>query len=65
MEVKAKELRRIMAAKGYTVTGLSEAAGIAPSTITGFLKHGRNIRTDTLGKLARALDVDIYDIAKD
>lgn len=65
MEIKAKELRRAMAAKGFTVTSLSEAAGVAASTINGFLKHGRSSRTDTLGKLARALEVDIYDIAKE
>ena len=65
MQIKAKEFRRIMADRGTSITDLSEKAGVSMSTISSFLHHGRNIRIATLGKIAKALDVDIYDIARE
>lgn len=65
MEIDVRGLRRAMAAKNYSVVSLAEAAGISTTALNGWLNHGRNIRMDTLGKLAKALDVDIYDIAKE
>ena len=65
MIVDVKELRRAMVAKNFSVTGLSEAAGVSTTTLNRWLNHGGGIQTNTLGRLARALDVDIYDIAKE
>jgi len=65
MVLDVKELRRAMAAKDFTVAGLAKAAELSPSTLNRWLNHGTTVRTDTIGRLARALDVDIYDIAKD
>lgn len=65
MQVDAKELRRVMAAKGFTIAALARAARITTVTVNNLLNHSNKARIDTVGKLARALGVDIYDIAKD
>lgn len=65
MILDVKTLRRTMAAKGYTIASLARAAELSPTTLSRWINHGTTVRTDTIGRLARALDVDIYDIAKD
>lgn len=65
MKIDVRALRRAMAAKDFTITGLAKAAELSPATLNRWLNHGTTVRTDTIGRLARALDVDIYDIAKD
>lgn len=65
MELNVKALRRLMAAQGYNVASLARAAGVSAQAVNVWLKHGVSPRMDTLGKLAKALNVDIYDIAKE
>lgn len=65
MDLDAKKLRRAMAAKDYTVAGLAREAGVSGAAINNWLNHNTRPRMDTLGKLARALDVDIYEIVKE
>ena len=65
MELDAKKLRRAMAAKDYTVAGLARAAGVSTAAVNLWLNHGTRPRFDTIGKLSRALGVDIYDIVKE
>ncbi len=65
MELDAKKLRRAMAAKNYNVAGLARAAGVSGAAVNNWLNHNTRPRMDTVGKLARALGVDIYDIAKE
>lgn len=65
MELDVKALRRTIAAKGFTVAGLARAAGVSNPALNGWLNHNKKPRLDTLGKLARALGVDIYEIAKE
>ena len=62
MELNIKALRRLMAAQGYNVASLARAAGVSAQAVNVWLKHGVTPRIDTLGKLARALGVDIYDL---
>lgn len=62
MNLDTKKVRRLMAAKGYNIVGFARVAKVSPSTVTRLIKHGTTVRTDTLGKLARALEVDIFDI---
>ena len=64
MELNTMALRRAMAEKGFTVVGLARAAGVSCPALNGWLNQGRKPRMDTLGKLAKALGVDIYDLAK-
>ena len=65
MQIDVKALRRAMAAKGYTVASLARAAGISHIVINKWLRRETHPRMDTLGKVAKALDVDIYDIARE
>ena len=65
MELNVREVRRLMAAKGYTVKATAKAAGVSPIALGKWLNHGVKPRLDTIGRLANALDVDLYDIAKD
>jgi transcriptional regulator with XRE-family HTH domain len=65
MQIDVKELRRAMAAKGFTIASLARVAGITTVTLNNLLKHNSRARTDTLGKLSRALGVDIYDIVRE
>lgn len=65
MQIDVKALRRAMAAQNYTVAGLARAAGVTTVTVNNLLKHSSRARTDTVGKLARVLGVDIYAIAKE
>ena len=65
MKIDPVKLRRIMAAKNFNVSRLAEAADLSPTAINQWLNHGTRPRLDTIGRLARALEVDIYDIAKD
>ena len=64
MEIDVKALRRAMAAQGFTVKGLAKAAGVSVPALNNWLNKGRKPRIDTLGKLAKALGCDIYDLAK-
>ena len=65
MKIDVRNLRRAMAAKDFTAAGLAKAAEVAPSSLNNWLNHGTRPRIDTIGRLAKALGVDIYDIAKD
>lgn len=65
MELDVKQVRREMAAKGYNVASLARAAGISTPALNNWLNRGTRPRLDTVGRLARALGVDIYDIAKE
>ncbi|WP_029540446.1 helix-turn-helix transcriptional regulator [Selenomonas sp. AB3002] len=65
MEIDGKALRREMAGKNFTVVGLARTAGITAATLNKILNHSNKARIDTLGKLAKALGVDIYDIARE
>ena len=63
MQIDVKALHRVMAAKNFTIAGLAREAGITTVTLNNLLKHSNKARIDTVGKLAGALGVDIYDIA--
>ena len=61
MKVNAKKLFAIAADKGYMLKDLAAAAGVSYATLQA-IKHGETVRVDTLGKLAKALQVKSIDI---
>ena len=65
MELDVKKLRLAMATKCLTVKGLARAAGVSEGAVNLWLNHGTRPRLDTIGKLARALDADIYDLVRE
>lgn len=65
MRLDPVKLRRIMAAKNFNVSNLAEAAGLSPTAINNWLNHGTRPRIDTIGRLAKALGVDIFDLTEE
>lgn len=65
MRLDPVKLRRIMAAKNFNVSNLAEAAGLSPTAINNWLNHGTRPRIDTIGRLAKALEVDIFDLTEE
>lgn len=65
MRLDPVKLRRIMAAKNFNVSNLAEAAGLSPTAINNWLNHGTRPRIDTIGRLAKALGVDIFDLIEE
>ena len=61
MDINNTKLRKLRTDRGYSIRGLARAAGVSPDTVYS-VEHGRrqpSIRT--LGKLARALGVEVKD----
>jgi transcriptional regulator with XRE-family HTH domain len=54
-------LRSLLLERGLTQTQLARLAGIDPSTVAHIL-HGGHCGTDTLSRIAAALEVDIADL---
>ncbi|MDP9486597.1 MAG: helix-turn-helix domain-containing protein [Actinomycetota bacterium] len=62
MEVNSTKLKELRGARGLSVRGLAREAGVSTETVYS-VEHGRrqpNLKT--LGKLARALQVDPKDL---
>jgi len=57
-----KNLRRIRAERQITLRDLEEMSGVSKETISGIERGSRSPQPLTLGKLARALGVDIDDL---
>ncbi|WP_154024394.1 helix-turn-helix domain-containing protein [Flavonifractor plautii] len=64
MIINRKKMELAMARACVNSRGLAETAQMPVQTINGVLR-GRNIRPGTLGKIARALDVDPADIIEE
>lgn len=64
MHIDPKKVQLLMARKCMSIKGLSEASGVTTLTISKAIS-GRNARTDTVGLLAQALDVDPSEIIKE
>ena len=61
MKVNRNKLRLAMARACMNTIDLSVKAEMPVQTINGVLR-GRSIRPATLGRIAKALDVDVTDI---
>ena len=61
MKVNRKKLRLAMARKCMNTADLSVKAEMPVQTINGVLR-GRSIRPATLGRIAKALEVDVTEI---
>lgn len=61
MKAKKNKLRLAMARACMNPQDLAKAAGMPPQTVNGVLR-GRSVRPATLGRIAKALDVDVAEI---
>ena len=53
-----------MARVGLNRSGLSQKLGVAVSTASQYFKPGRDLSPKTVGKIAKALEVDPAEIVK-
>lgn len=65
MKIDIEKLNIAMANKCYTKTRLVANAGICYSSLMKILGGRMNLTPQTLGKLAKALDVKPIDLIKD
>ncbi len=66
MNLDSRKLRILMAKQNFNVSTLARAAGVSQAAINKWLNHGPQYpRLDTLGRVAKALDVDIYELVKE
>ena len=64
MKVNRRKLELAMARACMNPQDLAKAAEMPPQTVNGVLR-GRSVRPATLGRVARALQVDVIDIIKE
>ena len=57
MKIDQYKLELYMASKCMSVIKLAKAAGISRETVYG-IRKGENAKPETVGKIAKALDVD-------
>lgn len=62
MTIDVRLLKLAMARACLDVKELGAAADVGTATLTRILRGGENVRCSTVGKLARALDVDVAEI---
>lgn len=65
MELDVKRLRVLMAEKGFNVKSLARTAGVSACAVNLYVNHGTRPRLDSLGRLAKALGVDVMEIVKE
>ncbi len=64
MRIDKIKLDLAMAKKAFSAKKLSESCGVSQVTIVRITKGIQNARPETVGKIARALGVDVLDIIK-
>ena len=64
-KLNRRKLLRLVAKKKLTQVQLAKLAGIADSTVSRILTRNQPVQLVTVGKLAAALGVDIFEILDD
>lgn len=62
MKVNFQKLQLAMANKAYSAKELSEKCGVSQVTITRITRGVQDARPQTVGKIAKALDVSVTEI---
>ncbi|MCH3965470.1 MAG: helix-turn-helix domain-containing protein [Clostridium sp.] len=62
MESNVKKINLIRIKQGMSVTELAEKSKLAKATVSRILNNKACARPDTIGKLAKALNVDVEQI---
>lgn len=53
---------RLLAERGWSRRQLARRARIQPNTLTSIIRHGRHTDTETLSRIAAALEVDLVNL---
>ena len=64
MKASTKKLNNALARASMNPQDLAKAAQMPPQTVNGVLR-GKSVRPATLGRLARALAVDVAEIVEE
>ncbi len=62
MEEIGQNIKRELERRKISQKELCEMTGISESNMSKYLSHGKNLRSDVVAKIARALDVNIYQL---
>lgn len=65
MKLNIKKVKIAMADKCLSSRGLAEKSGINYVTLIPYLNGSREPKTEALGKIAKALEVDVAEIISD
>ena len=65
MRIDAKKLKLLMMENCMTTEALAKAAGIGTATVNVLLHHERRANPATIGKLAKALNVNPVRLLKE
>lgn len=58
----SEAIARLLAERGWSRRQLARRARIQPNTLTSILRYGRHTETETLSKIAAALQVDLVHL---
>ena len=61
-KLDSRELKIMIAERGFTLRLLSEESGVSEASINAWVNHGRTPRPDTLGRIARTLEIPLRDL---
>ncbi len=64
MKIKSLQFKSYLLDKGYTLSDIAAKAGVSRNTVSSIV-HGKSCSFATVGKLAKALDVSLTDIAEE
>jgi XRE family transcriptional regulator, fatty acid utilization regulator len=62
MDIDARKVRELREARGMSTRALAREAGISTETLNAIEHSRRGVQVRTLGKLARALGVEVKDL---
>lgn len=65
MVINKRKYYLALAAKGYTAQELSNLCGVSQVTIARIVKGSQQARPATIGKIAKALDLQPADLLED
>jgi len=58
------QLREVIGSRGLTAYGLGKKAGVDPGVIQRFLNRERDVRLETVDRLAAALGLRLVEVAR-
>lgn len=65
MKINYEKMQLLMVGKCWTLAELQRKAGLSNTTLYQLMKGGRQPTTRTIGKIAKALEVDPVKIIKE
>ena len=65
MKLKVNHIKALIAEKGLNVTGFCANTNIPYSTVNGLLNGSRSGNLKTIGRIAKALEVNVTEIIED